>query len=655
MKRFTEFSSILVGFVILLTSFGNSQTIPDFDWSIKGSGSLRDVAYSVTVDPIGNVYAIGEFFSASINFPGLTLTGAGTTGNCDYFLVKFNPYGHAIWGSKGGGSLTDRGYGVALDQQGNLFSTGHYFGQAIFGSYTLNSSGNLDCFTAKLDTAGNYIWMKEGKSVSQVSTRNMAVDANGNVIIVGYYGSATVDSVRFDSVKITTNGARDIFVVKYNNDGAVQWGVTGGGSSSGEQANSVTVDAAGNIYVTGIYSDSATFSGTVLNGNGGTEIFVVKYNSNGQLVWARSAGGLKTDDGSGIALDGLGHLYVAGRFDSAATFGSTNLLSAGGYDAFLAKYDTSGNLIWVKIGGGAGEDYLKDIECDSQGNILGTGYFTTQATFGTVPLTAVGGRDVFFIKYNPAGDVIWAKKAGGSDSDEGNRVCIDLGNNLISTGFFSTTAYFGADTLTSSGVQDVFVSKIGNNPVPAELISFEGSLIGNKINLKWKTASELNNYGFEIEKSTDNFVFNKIVFVNGKGTSTSNHEYEFNDYNFTSSKYYYRLKQIDFDGTFTYSNTIEVNVSLPSDFALYQNYPNPFNPASVIGFDLPAEMHVNLNLFNSVGELISVLAEGNYSAGRYKVQMNASTLASGVYFYKLTAVKADGTLFSEIKKMMLIR
>lgn len=655
MKKFTEIFFVFAGVLFILTTKGYSQTIPEFEWSIKGSGSLRDVAYSVAVDPLGNVYATGEFFSPSITFPGLTLTGAGTTGNCEYFLVKFNSSGQAIWGNKGGGSLTDRGYGVALDQQGNLFSTGHYFGQAIFGPYTLNSSGNLDCFTAKLDTAGNYIWMKEGKSVSQVSTRNMAVDADGNAIIVGYYGSATVDSVRFDSVKITTNGARDVFIVKYNNNGDVQWGVTGGGISSGEQANDVVVDIAGNIYVTGIYSDSAIFGGTTLNGNGGTEIFIVKYDPNGNLVWARTAGGLKTDDGSGIALDGLGHLYVAGRFDSAAIFGSTNLLSAGGYDAFLAKYDTSGNLIWVKIGGGAGEDYLKDIVCDSEGNILGTGYFTNQATFGTIPLTAVGGRDIFFIKYDPSGNVIWAKTAGGSDTDEGNRVCVDLGNNLISTGFFNATAFFGADTLTSSGVQDIFISKIGNNPVPVELISFEGTHTSNKINIKWKTASELNNYGFELEKSTDNLTFNKLVFVKGRGTSTINHEYEFNDYNITSSKYYYRLKQIDFDGTSTYSNTIEVDVSLPSEFALYQNYPNPFNPTSVIAFDLPSEVQLNLNLYNSVGELVSVLTEGNYSAGRFKVQFDASKLASGVYFYKLIAVKSDGTLFSDTKKTILVR
>lgn len=655
MKKFTEIFFVFAGVLFIFTTKGYSQAIPEFEWSIKGSGSLRDVAYSVAVDPLGNVYATGEFFSPSITFPGLTLTGAGTTGNCEYFLVKFNSSGQAIWGNKGGGSLTDRGYGVALDQQGNLFSTGHYFGQAIFGPYTLNSSGNLDCFTAKLDTAGNYIWMKEGKSVSQVSTRNMAVDADGNVIIVGYYGSATVDSVRFDSVKITTNGARDVFIVKYNNNGDVQWGVTGGGISSGEQANDVVVDIAGNIYVTGIYSDSAIFGGTTLNGNGGTEIFIVKYDPNGNLVWARTAGGSKTDDGSGIALDGLGHLYVAGRFDSAAIFGSTNLLSAGGYDAFLAKYDTSGNLIWVKIGGGAGEDNLKDIVCDSEGNILGTGYFTNQATFGTIPLTAVGGRDIFFIKYDPSGNVIWAKTAGGSDTDEGSRVCVDLGNNLISTGFFNATAFFGADTLTSSGVQDIFISKIGNNPVPVELISFEGTHTSNKINLKWKTASELNNYGFELEKSTDNLTFNKLVFIKGRGTSTINHEYEFNDYNITSSKYYYRLKQIDFDGTSTYSNTIEVDVSLPSEFALYQNYPNPFNPTSVITFDLPSEVQLNLNLYNSVGELVSVLTEGNYSAGRFKVQVDASKLASGVYFYKLIAVKSDGTLFSNTMKMILVR
>ena len=655
MNRNNTFLKVSALLVFVWTSINFSQTIPEFDWNIKGSGSLRDVGLAITVDQIGNVYLTGEFFSTSLVFPGKTITMAGGTGNCDFFLAKFNPQGSAIWGINGGGSLTDRGYGVGLDPQGNLFTTGHYFGTATFGPYTLTSSGNLDCFTAKLDTAGNYIWMKEGKSVSQVSTRSMAIDANGNIIIVGYYGSATVDSVRFDGVKLTTHGARDCFVVKYNNNGLVQWGVTGGGISSGEQANDVAIDNAGNTYVTGIFTDTATFSGIVLNGRGGTDIFVAKYNPNGQLIWAKSAGGIKSDDGSGIALDRLGNLYVAGRFDSAAVFGNTPVVGNGNYDAFLAKYDTSGNLVWIKYGGGTSTDYLKDIECDAQGNILGIGYFSAQATFGTNILTAVGLQDILFIKFNPSGDVLWVKQAGGSDNDDGNRMCLDLGGNLIGSGVFQLTAYFGPDTLTSAGVQDIFLSKIGNNPLPVELTSFTAKYLDSKIILYWVTATELNNRCFEIERSTDNKVFSKIGVVEGNGSTSERHEYEFTDQEILHSKYFYRLKQVDFDGTLEYSKTVEVDVSLPAQFELYQNYPNPFNPATTISFDLPSDAQVILSIYNVVGEHIADLVRGNYSIGKYHVDYDASSLASGIYLYQLWAIKPNGAIISDTKKMIIMR
>lgn len=655
MRIFTNSVKLIIALVFFFYSNIFTQIVPDFDWSIKGSGTLRDNALAVAVDPVGNVYLTGEFFSSSLAFPGKTITMAGGTGNCDFFLVKLNPAGQAIWGINGGGSLTDRGYGVALDPQGNLFTTGHFFGQATFGSYVLNSSGNLDCFTAKLDTAGNYIWMKEGKSVSQVSTRQMTIDPFGNVIIVGYYGSSTVDSVNFDGLKIVTNGQRDIFVVKYNNDGVVQWGVTGGGLKSGEEAKAVTADAAGNIYVTGIYNDTATFSGTVLNGRGGSEIFIAKYTPTGQLSWVKSAGGAKEDEGSAIALDGQGNLYVSGRFDSAAFFGTTLVTSIEGYDAYLAKYDTSGNLLWVVTGGGAGQDYLNYIECDADGNILGIGNFTTAATFGPYNLTAVGSEDVFFIKYNPQGYVQWIKQGGGSGIDKGNVMCVDLGGNLIGAGFFNATAYFGNDTLVSAGVQDIYLSKIGNNPVPVELISFSGKFENGVVALSWSTASEINNFGFDVERSYDKTAFEKISFLNGSGTTADKTEYSFNDRDIKQGKVYYRLCQIDFDGTISYSGVIEVDIVIPAVFELQQNYPNPFNPATTISFTLPVESDVTLSVFNTLGEEIEVLLSKKLNAGKHTINFDARNYTSGIYVYVVKSTDIWGKSILSSRKMVLVK
>ncbi|MDP2302774.1 MAG: T9SS type A sorting domain-containing protein [Ignavibacteria bacterium] len=641
----------------LLISVSIFAQIPDYHWSFAGNGKFRDAPYAIAVDFNGNIYATGEFFSDTLWFPGKFLVRTGSaTGNCDFFLTKFSPNGTAIWGVSGGGTLTDRGYGVGFDPNGNPYVTGHYFGSATFGSYTVNSSGNLDVFTAKLDTAGNYLWFKEGKSVSQATTRGLATDLLGNVVIVGYYGSSSVDSVRFDDVKITTNGQRDVFVVKYNSDGVAQWGVTGGGLKSSEQANDVVIDAAGNIYVTGIYLDTATFSGTVLNGNGLGEIFIAKYDPNGSLVWAKSAGGAKTsDDGSGIAVDHFGGVYVVGRFDSAATFGTTEVISNGGTDAFLAKYDNDGNFQWVKNWGGTGADYFNDIAVDAEGYILGTGYFNGTATFGTTNLTAIGSSDIFFIKCNAAGEIIWVKQGGGSDADVASGAAVDRGGNLYGTGYFSVYAKFGADSLVSSGVQDVFVTKIGTNQIPVELTSFNVKNLNGIITLDWTTGSELNNYGFDIERSIDNNTFTKIGFIQGKGTSTETNKYSYSDNDVLANKYYYRLKQLDMDGTFTYSSVVSVDLQLPEKFELLQNYPNPFNPNTSIMFSLPMNAKVHLEVFNILGESVAVLTDKELEAGKHEFSFDASNLNSGVYFYRINAVQSNGENFISTKKMILTK
>lgn len=641
---------------VLLTSIIMAQA-PNFDWSKAGNGTLRDAPYAVAVDVFGNAYITGEFFSPTLSFAGATLTRtSATTGNCDFMLVKLSPLGNAIWGISGGGTLTDRGYGVTLDQNQNPYVTGHYFGAATFGSYNLSSSGNLDVFTAKLDTAGNYLWLKEGKSVSQASTRGMASDAQGNIVIVGYYGSTTVDSVRFDDIKITTNGQRDVFIVKYNSEGVVQWGITGGGLKSGEQANDVVIDASGNIYVTGVYTDTATFSGIVLNGLGLGEIFVSKYNSAGVIQWAKTAGGIKTsDDGSGIAVGHDGSVYVCGRFDSAATFGNTNLVGYGSQDAFLAKYDNNGTLVWVKYWGGTGVDYLNDIAIDPDGNILGIGYFNGTATFGGTNITAVSSSDIFFIKVNPSGDILWIKQGGGSDADIASGIATDLGGNLYGAGYFSVYAKFGADSLVSSGVQDIFVTKLGTSPLPVELSSFEVKNVNGIVTLQWSTSSELNNFGFDIERSYDNNTFSKIAFVEGKGTTAQSNLYTYSDFDAGSKKVYYRLRQLDHDGAYKFSSVVSIEGILPEKFELFQNYPNPFNPNTNIGFSLPSDANVQLEVYNILGEQVALLLNKDLEAGSHRVAFDASSLNSGVYFYSINVALNNGEHFNSTKKMILTK
>jgi hypothetical protein len=186
--------------------------------------------------------------------------------------------------------------------------------------------------------------------------------------------------------------------------------------------------------------------------------------------------------------------------------------------------------------------------------------------------------------------------------------------------------------------------------LPVELTSFTAAVDGVKVNLNWETATEVNNYGFTIERRIKNEEWNKIAFVNGSGNSNSWKSYSFVDANPPTGEVQYRLRQIDFDGKFEYSSIASVNIAAPSSFKLVQNFPNPFNPATVIKFELPQASHVKLRIFNSLGEEVVSLINEKKEAGFYSVNFNAKQLPTGVYLYRL---ETNG--YSLTKKMLLIK
>ena len=188
--------------------------------------------------------------------------------------------------------------------------------------------------------------------------------------------------------------------------------------------------------------------------------------------------------------------------------------------------------------------------------------------------------------------------------------------------------------------------------IPVELVSFNSSVTPDGVKLNWMTATETNNQGFDIERSEDGTTFTKIGYVPGNGTSTEVHRYSFIDNSkFTGNNVvYYRLKQIDFDGTFTYSNVVNVDANGVNEFKLNQNYPNPFNPSTNIEYSLPVSGNVSLVVYDNLGKEVARLVNENKVAGNYNVEFDASNLPSGIYFYKLTSGK-----FSETKKMILLK
>jgi len=225
---------------------------------------------------------------------------------------------------------------------------------------------------------------------------------------------------------------------------------------------------------------------------------------------------------------------------------------------------------------------------------------------------------------------------------------------VFASGFLDPTGNqngpaFGIFAALPNGTVVEFIAGV----VPVELSSFTASVTGNSITLNWITSTETNNQGFEIQRKTNN-EFLSVGFIDGKGTTTETQNYSFIDKDLAQGLYTYRLKQVDFDGSFDYSSEIEVVVG-PTDFSLSQNYPNPFNPSTIITFNLAIDSKVTLTIFNTLGEEVTKLVSGNLSAGTQQVNFNAAGLNSGVYFYQLQATGIDGSNFSSVKKMMLTK
>ncbi|HWH70371.1 MAG TPA: SBBP repeat-containing protein, partial [Candidatus Sulfotelmatobacter sp.] len=221
----------------------------------------------------------------------------------------------------------------------------------------------------------------------------------------------------------------------------------GGGTRGTGAGRSVVTDAAGHVYQVGYFSGTATFGTSNLVCTG-THFFVARYDAAGELVWVRQGGGAGEARANGVALDAVGNVLVTGSFTGVADFGGVTLTSAGLEDVFTAKYDPAGNLLWARRFGDFGSDQANGVAADGSGNVWVTGSFNYTVTFGTTSLTSYGGKDVFVAMYDGSGNAVWAKRAGGTEADEAQAVGVDSAGNCYIAGYFYDVAYFDTETVT---------------------------------------------------------------------------------------------------------------------------------------------------------------------------------------------------------------
>jgi hypothetical protein len=352
-----------------------------------------------------------------------------------------------LWTRKAGGANADEGRSMARDSQGNIFVAGQILGSAAFGTIALvNSNNSLDVFLAKYDSAGQLLWVRSAGGVGADTLNGIAVDAANNVCISGSVGP----SPNFSGTILTNFGGNDAFIAKYSGAGDLLWATNFGGTAT-DSAGAIATDGAGRIFVTGNFSGTGFFGGTIISNTLSRAAFIARFSADGNAEWVRVSSGNATAFGVGIALDSQTNVLVTGSF--SPTFITFNNLAitnnftsptAGFSDVFVVKYDANGNVLWAQKAGGSSSENVRGIAVDGGGNSYIVGEFDGTAAFGGTTLTAPGQTpDVYVMKCDPFGTILWAKRAGGTSTDIGSGVAVDGGGNVFVTGSYTGTGNFG--------------------------------------------------------------------------------------------------------------------------------------------------------------------------------------------------------------------
>ncbi len=458
--------------ILLLALVGMSSQAQSWQWAQSFGGTQTDAGNSITTDLHGNVYVTGTYNATSIAFGNDTLTNAT---NKNFFVTKFNGNGNVLWTRGSTGNSKASGTSITTDLSGNVYVAGTFNSfidtAIIFGNDTLanfgGTNGSTDIFIVKYDSSGTLLMAKKvGGKGSDVCT-GIVLDNSGNIYVSGYFASGytTTDSLVFGSTSLHANGVGNMFLLKFNSSINPVYAKTQTGNGQ-TQANSVATDSIGNVYVTGYYIDSAiSFGSTTLPTPGNTSyVFLVKYNSAGTVMWAKGTGSSKNDNSYAVATNRLGQVFITGNFAATTVFGSYSLTN------------TATNSSYMFL---ACYDSLGNVLWAKSGS-LGTynfGYglatdktnnvYVTGLFEGGITFDSVtsisSGKGVFITKYNTNGNVFWAANAASSNPPIGYGIAVDSALNIYVTGITNGAVNFGNTSLPFYGVTDIFVAKLSNS------------------------------------------------------------------------------------------------------------------------------------------------------------------------------------------------
>jgi hypothetical protein len=364
-----------------------------------------------------------------------------------------------VWVAQAGGAGGHaKTRGIALDAAGNTYITGEYSVSATLGSVTLTCQGPLDGFVAKFDPTGKPLWARSLGGAAIDRGYGVAVDGEGACYVTGHFQNPA--GITNGSSTAAKARLYDIFVAKFDAQGKPLWQqrLPGNGYDYG---HGVSLDGTGNAYVAGAFSGAVTFGGFTLTNRGSSEAFIAKFDATGKVLWAEKIEAGTGNAANAIVHDRNGHCYLAGTFAGRATFGGRSLASAGGNDLLLVKFDAAGKPIWSRRAGGTTNDFAHSVAVDPAGNCYLSGAFQNVADFSPQrKITSVGKHDAYVAKYDANGNFKWVHHGGAEGTDYGLGVAVDAQQNCFLAGEFSGETRFGDARLLSQGATDIFLVKI---------------------------------------------------------------------------------------------------------------------------------------------------------------------------------------------------
>jgi hypothetical protein len=725
------------------------HAVPAHDWSHRFGGANQNLGYDVAIDGSGNVVITGTF-AGTMDFGGGPLTSAGSW---DIFLAKFDATGAHQWSQRFGAAGNDGGTAVTVDGAGNITMTGYFLAPVSFGGAPLAGHGGRDIFVAKFDGNGLHQWSHEYGSGGDDAGQDVVADASDNVIVTGHYGGA----INFgQGVGTPAFGSRDFFVLKLDATGGYRWS-KGVGSLAIDAGYGVAVDASNSVVLTGVFNRTVNFGGDPLTSAGSGDVFVVKYDADGAHQWSTRFGGLGDDSGQGIGVDASGSVVVTGMYNDAFLVkydtngaqqwnqsfagsdilqsmdlaispagtivitgnfrGTTNLgggplSSAGDYDIYLAVYDASGSHRWSQRFGNSGADWGYGSACDPSGNLIAAGSFVGSVDFGGGPLVSAGLSDVYLVRFDadapdttpplitcpgdvtvgpatpdgtPATDpVIAAFLAGATASDDvdpapdvtndapaifpvgtttvtframdaaGNHAECAAAVTVVDATPPQITVVLDKDVLWPPNHKlvtvcaDVTVSDNGNVEPTFSLVSITSSESTDETPGA-RTAAE----GSDIKDAligTPDLCFDlRAERAGNRNGRVYEIVYAAQD---PSGNVAYATVWVKVPHDMSAGLNDGVELSSP---ALTSVYPNPFNPQTTVEYSMSARGRVRIAIYDARGSLVRSLVDQAMPAGKHSmtwdgVDETGHTVSSGIYFVRMIA----GT-HAETRKIVLVK